>query len=153
MGRQGQVSRMFRRSSAIIIVLTMIAALVPIPSLNDDGGPGSGSARADGGMIPYYGYSLNEPGQKAIIGWNGEEEVMLLSVDVRADYEIKALHVVPFPTLPEVTLGSNDPGCDETSYARETASILNIKDHFVYYIKTPKAATRLVLSMFRPRQY
>lgn len=61
---------------------------------------------SDGGMIPFHDFSVYEPGQKAIIGWNGEEEVMILSVDVYSENETKALHMVPFPTNPEFELGN-----------------------------------------------
>ncbi|MBL7119736.1 MAG: DUF2330 domain-containing protein [Dehalococcoidia bacterium] len=57
---------------------------------------------ADSGMIPVLGYiSVYEPGQKAIIGWNGEYEVLILSTDVRADDDTMALQVLPLPSEPE----------------------------------------------------
>ena len=60
----------------------------------------------DGGMIPYHEFSVYEPGQKAIIAWDGQEEIMILSVDVYSEQSTKALHMVPFPSLPEVELGT-----------------------------------------------
>ncbi|WP_455391833.1 DUF2330 domain-containing protein [[Eubacterium] cellulosolvens] len=64
------------------------------------------SVSADGGMIPYDEFSVYEPGQKAIIAWDGTEEIMILSVDVYSEQSTKALHMVPFPSLPEVELGT-----------------------------------------------
>ena len=41
------------------------------------------AVEADGGWVPYFNdFSIYEPGQKAIIAWNGEEEILILSVDV-----------------------------------------------------------------------
>ncbi len=66
----------------------------------------SEQSKADGGMIPFHDFSVYEPGQKAIIGWNGEEEIMILSVDVYSSKDTKALHLVPFPSEPEVWQGN-----------------------------------------------
>ena|GEM_PF-3373597 len=65
---------------------------------------------ADSGMIPVLGYiSVYEPGQKAIIGWNGEYEVLILSTDVRADDDTMALQVLPLPSEPEsIEQGTSD---------------------------------------------
>jgi hypothetical protein len=52
---------------------------------------------ADRGMIAAYpDVSVYEPGQKAILAWNGREEVMILSTDVKANNNTKALEIVPF---------------------------------------------------------
>ncbi|MCK4266611.1 MAG: DUF2330 domain-containing protein, partial [Thermoplasmata archaeon] len=56
----------------------------------------------------FYDFTVYEPGQKAIIAWNGTEEIMILSVDVYSTEETKALHMVPFPSMPEMSLGSVD---------------------------------------------
>lgn len=63
------------------------------------------SVSADGGLIPFQPFSIYEPGQKAIIAWDEQVEVMILSVDVFGAEDTKALHMVPFPSLPEVELG------------------------------------------------
>ena len=59
------------------------------------------SALADKGMVAPLGISLYEPGQKAIIAWNGEEEILLLSTDVHASQETKVLEILPLPSQPE----------------------------------------------------
>lgn len=83
-----------------IPVLLVVVSMFIIPLLT------MGSATADGGMISFHEFSVYEPGQKAIIAWDGSEEIMILSVDVYSEKSTKALHMVPFPTLPEVELGT-----------------------------------------------
>ncbi|MFC2000391.1 DUF2330 domain-containing protein [Chloroflexota bacterium] len=56
---------------------------------------------ADSGIIPVASVSVYEPGQKAIIGWNGEYEVLILSTDVSADDYTIALQILPLPSEPE----------------------------------------------------
>ncbi|MDI6819928.1 MAG: DUF2330 domain-containing protein [Candidatus Hodarchaeaceae archaeon] len=60
---------------------------------------------ADRGMVAPGPVSVWEPGQKAIIAWNGEREVMILSTDVYASENTWALEIMPFPSLPEVEAG------------------------------------------------
>ena len=56
-------------------------------------------ARADGGMIPWPPQvSLREAGQKAIIAWNGTEEALILSTDVRSSESATVLQFVPLPS-------------------------------------------------------
>jgi len=66
------------------------------------------SVFADRGMIPITrpDVSIYEPGQKAIIGWNGETEIMILAVDAYADTECKVLEILPLPTEPAIDSGS-----------------------------------------------
>jgi hypothetical protein len=64
---------------------------------------------SDGGYIPYeplVDFTVYEPGQKAIIAWDGTEEILILSVDVQGSKETKVLHMVPIPSLPSVSLGN-----------------------------------------------
>ncbi|MCD6242517.1 DUF2330 domain-containing protein [Candidatus Bathyarchaeota archaeon] len=62
---------------------------------------------ADRGMIPVIPTaSVYEPGQKAIIAWNGHEEIMILSTDVSADQETVVLEVLPLPAEPKVEIAS-----------------------------------------------
>lgn len=87
------------------------------------------TASADCGSIPFYApimdgvstsdvesvtsvtfdplqVSVFEPKQRAIILWNGEEEVLLLSTDQRATRPSSVLEVIPLPNEPKVQLGS-----------------------------------------------
>ncbi|MDI6839837.1 MAG: DUF2330 domain-containing protein [bacterium] len=63
---------------------------------------------ADRGMISITrpDISIYEPGQKAIIGWDGNNEVMILAVDARADTECKVLEILPLPSKPTVDEGN-----------------------------------------------
>ncbi|MCK4718255.1 MAG: DUF2330 domain-containing protein [Thermoplasmata archaeon] len=79
---------------AIVLVLLLVLCMFVPP------------ASADGGMIPVTQFTVYEPGQKAIIGWNGTTEIMILSVDVYGSEVSHGLHFVPFPTIPDVELGS-----------------------------------------------
>jgi len=56
---------------------------------------------ADGGLIilpPQI--SLDESEQNAIVAWNGEEEVFILSIGLKAGAESSVLKIVPLPTNP-----------------------------------------------------
>jgi len=58
---------------------------------------------ADRGMIPIsHGVSVYEPGQKAILAWNGQEEILILSTDVTSSDETLVLELLPLPSEPEV---------------------------------------------------
>jgi hypothetical protein len=58
---------------------------------------------ADGGMIPLVAehISIDEPGQKAIIAWGGQQEILILSTDVYAEGNTTALRVIPLPSQPD----------------------------------------------------
>ena len=58
-------------------------------------------ARADGGMVPWPPeVSLTEAGQKAIVAWNGTEEVLILSIDVESSESATVLRLLPLPSSP-----------------------------------------------------
>lgn len=63
---------------------------------------------ADRGMIVPPGASVYEPGQKAIVAWNGEREVLILSTDVYGSDNTWALEILPLPSEPEVETGDFD---------------------------------------------
>jgi hypothetical protein len=44
--------------------------------------------------------SVNNAGQKAIIGWNGREEVLILATDLSAGAEAKVVEFLPLPSKP-----------------------------------------------------
>jgi hypothetical protein len=46
-----------------------------------------------------------EPGQRGIVLWNGEEETLLLSTEIRTSVPTSILEVIPFPNEPTVRLG------------------------------------------------
>lgn len=62
--------------------------------------------QADRGAIPFQpGVTIFEPTQRALIAWNGEEEILILSTDLRASQATKVLEVMPFPAEPRVKKG------------------------------------------------
>jgi hypothetical protein len=66
----------------------------------------AGPLRADRGAIPFQpGVTIFEPIQRALIAWNGEEEILILSTDLRASRATKVLEVMPFPAEPRVKKG------------------------------------------------
>ena len=64
------------------------------------------AALADRGSIPFDPHvRIFEPNQRAMIAWNGAEEILLLSTDLRASAPTKVLEVIPLPSEPKVTEG------------------------------------------------
>lgn len=88
------------KKSGYLITLLLISILL-IPSL----------ASANRGMIvpgPREIY-LEETGQNAIVAWNGEEEVIILSTDAKSSESTLVLEVIPLPSNPtKVEEGSFD---------------------------------------------
>ncbi|MEW6687035.1 MAG: DUF2330 domain-containing protein [Candidatus Edwardsbacteria bacterium] len=62
---------------------------------------------ADRGMIPISkpNVSVYEPGQKAIIAWNGHKEILILSTDASASDTCKVLGILPLPSKPKIEKG------------------------------------------------
>jgi len=79
------------------------------------------TASADMGSIPFESnVEIFEPKQNALIAWNGEEEILLLSTDLKASAPTKILEVIPLPAEPEVKEG------DMETFAR-AVTIINMK--------------------------
>lgn len=67
----------------------------------------SSVASADGGMVVWPpDVHLDQTAQNAIIAWNGEEEIIILSNGIKSDEPATALRVVPLPSNPEIKEGS-----------------------------------------------
>lgn len=61
---------------------------------------------ADRGSIPFHpNVKIFEPKQRAMIAWNGTEEILLLSTDMSASAKTKVLEIIPFPAEPVVKEG------------------------------------------------
>jgi hypothetical protein len=61
---------------------------------------------ADRGSIPFKPHvQIFEPNQRAMIAWNGDEEILLLSTDMRASEATQVLEVLPLPSEPQVKKG------------------------------------------------
>jgi len=66
----------------------------------------STSAYADRGSIPFRpDIKIFEPKQRAMIAWNGQEEILLLSTDMKASDSTEVLEVLPLPAEPAVKKG------------------------------------------------
>lgn len=80
-----------RKSSLNLLFTLLLLLLLSAPSIT----------LADRGVIPIEpDVSVYEPGQKAIVAWNGEEEILLLSTDVNAGGDTLALEIMPLPSNP-----------------------------------------------------
>ncbi|MEW6742563.1 MAG: DUF2330 domain-containing protein [Planctomycetota bacterium] len=63
-------------------------------------------AHADMGSIPFRpGVEIFEPSQRALLAWDGCEEILLLATDLRASEPTKVLEVIPLPAEPQVSKG------------------------------------------------
>jgi len=67
----------------------------------------SGAAHADMGAVIPHGVSLSEPGQNAIIAFNGTREILILQTNWKADRNTVILRFIPFPSPPEVGESEN----------------------------------------------
>lgn len=75
-----------------------------------------GVVSADGGLIPLSptaDVSVYGLGQKAIIAWNGEEEILILSTDVYASEDSPVLRIVPLPSNPKAIEKGNFSSFEE----------------------------------------
>ncbi|MCK4523483.1 DUF2330 domain-containing protein [candidate division WOR-3 bacterium] len=64
---------------------------------------------ADRGSIPFNpNIQIFEPNQRAMIAWNGEEEILLLSTDMYASGKTDVLEVIPLPSEPVVKKGDTE---------------------------------------------
>jgi hypothetical protein len=62
---------------------------------------------ADRGSIPFRpDVRIFEPLQRALIAWNGKEEILLLSTDMNASDSTEVLEVLPLPSEPTVKKGN-----------------------------------------------
>jgi hypothetical protein len=52
--------------------------------------------------------TLTESGQKAIIGWDGQTEILCLATDVSSSHQTIVIEFLPLPSEPKVTLGSRE---------------------------------------------
>ena len=77
-----------------ICLISLILFVLALPAV----------ARADRGAIYTEPVTLSEPGQKAFLAFNGEEELLVLATDVQAGRDTAVLEFTPFPAEPVVAL-------------------------------------------------
>ena len=58
-------------------------------------------------VVPVSNIDVYGPGQKAIVAWNGEEEVLILSTDVYSEERSKAVELLPLPSKPTLIQEAN----------------------------------------------
>jgi len=82
----------------LLILLTIGIFLIPILVLGD------------GMVLPDYEEKVYLPNQKAVITWDGEEEVMILSTKIKTDNLANMAWVIPIPSKvkPEIEKGDID---------------------------------------------
>lgn len=81
-----------KSSLGLLLVLLFFPIFVVAPTVS-----------ADRGVVPVEpDVSVYEPGQKAIVAWNGLEEILVLSTDITADANTSVLEIMPLPSNPNV---------------------------------------------------
>ena len=76
-----------------LILVIAIAFSIVLPEI----------AIADKCVIPIEpGVNVFEPGQKAIIAWNGTTECLIISTDVISERKVKVLEILPLPSEPDI---------------------------------------------------
>jgi hypothetical protein len=99
------------------------------------------TAYADRGSIPFRpDVKIFEPRQRALIAWNGQEEILLLSTDLRASQTTEVLEVIPLPSEPTVKKG-------DVEVFRRAIALINKKIRYRLASRSPmwrgKTATRV----------
>lgn len=58
---------------------------------------------ADGGMVIWSpDVHLDQSDQNAIVAWNGEKEIIILSNDIESSHPATVLRIVPLPSEPKI---------------------------------------------------
>lgn len=82
---------------------------------------GSHFIRADRASIPFRSHvRIFEPNQRAMIAWDGQEEILLLTTDLKASEPTRVLEVIPLPSEPMVKKG-------DMAIFRKATSLINRK--------------------------
>jgi hypothetical protein len=99
-----------RRWLPFIIVATILPEFsfadrgsIPFPYRDEAAGSGVSERSGRPSAVQVF-----EPNQRAMIAWNGREEILVLSTDLRASERTRVLEVLPLPAEPVVTRGDND---------------------------------------------
>lgn len=82
-----------------LMKITIISFVLIFPVLM------TGYVDGDGCYIPAVEVDIYEPGQNAVISWDGQTERLYLSVDIYGNEGTDGFHVVPLPSEPEISLG------------------------------------------------
>jgi hypothetical protein len=95
-----QVLEKNKRGSSVFINCVLLAVFCVPP----------GTCLADRGSwhMSTEPVTLTESGQRAIIGWDGQTQVLCLATDVSASKETTVIEFLPLPSKPNVTLGNRE---------------------------------------------
>ena len=80
---------MTRQALAVAVVMCLLFLLAPL-------------GHGDRCILPITDVDVYGPGQKAIIAWNGQVERLILSTDLYATMDTRALEILPLPSEPSV---------------------------------------------------
>lgn len=109
-----------------IIILIFSASLIP-QLIFADGGMISWPSRFDAKI------NLVESAQNAIVAWNGEEEILILSNDIASSESGTILRMVPLPSNPtRIEEGSFDSFQELTEIVNKKGKILQYHDHKIF---------------------
>ena len=70
--------------------------------------PESSYADRGGWYVSTEPVILTESGQRAIIGWDGQTEILCLATDVSSSRQTTVIEFLPLPSEPKVTLGNRE---------------------------------------------
>ncbi|MEW5759947.1 MAG: DUF2330 domain-containing protein [Candidatus Thermoplasmatota archaeon] len=66
-------------------------------------------AHCDKGIVPTKpNINILEPSQKAIVCWNGSQEILILSTDIQTSENTLAMEILPLPSIPVIEPVTND---------------------------------------------
>jgi hypothetical protein len=80
------------------LILLLLPGLLCAPALANRGSMVTGLERI----------ALEETGQRAIVAWNGTEEILILSTDMKSSQSVVVLEVIPLPSNPAVFQGNSE---------------------------------------------
>lgn len=87
---------------------------------------------ADRGSISFKpNVKIFEPTQRAMIAWNGTEEILLLSTDLKASEATEVLEVIPLPSEPTVKKG-------DVEAFRKAVDLINKKNQLSLHLRFSK---------------
>ena len=85
------------------------------------------SIYADRGSIPFRSdIKIFEPTQRAMIAWNGTEEILLLTTDMKASDSTEVLEVLPLPNEPAIKKGDIETFRKATDLINEKIRLQNV---------------------------
>lgn len=100
----------------------------------------SASVYADRGSIPFRpDVKIFEPKQRAMIAWNGTEEILLLSTDMKASDSTEVLEVLPLPAEPKVKRG-------DAEVFKKATHLINKKIRIKHRLLADKSRGKAMLS-------